>query len=211
MKERSAAVAAGVSGIGAVLAYVAATVLGGILRPGYSHISNDISVLTEAGAPHRTLLALLYGAYNILLGIFATALFLSSKRSRLFTVGWALMMLNGASGMLQVTALRRDPDGVPLTRMGIGHIAGASVSSLSTIVGALVVGSVFRRDAYWRPLSSFSLANGVAIILTGLIAAISTVRRSRFMGLFERVTIGLFLLWVLVLSCYALLLKRGAQ
>jgi hypothetical protein len=58
MDERSALVTTGLGGIGAVLTCAAATVLGGILRLGYSRVSHDVSKLTGAGGPHRKLLAL---------------------------------------------------------------------------------------------------------------------------------------------------------
>lgn len=51
MNGRRGLVAAGLGGIGAVLAYAGATVLGSILRPDYWHVSDDISKLTEEGAP----------------------------------------------------------------------------------------------------------------------------------------------------------------
>jgi hypothetical protein len=201
-------VAAGLGGIGAVLAYAGATVLGGILRPDYSHVSDDISKLAEEGAPHRKLLALLYGAYNLLLGLFATGLYRSSTRRRLYTIGWALLLVNCVSGLLQVTALRREPDGVPLTTAGKGHIAGAGISSLCTVDASWVLGLAFRRDAVWTPLSSFSLGSAMAVVATGLLAGASAATRSRFMGLFERITVGVFLLWVSVVSCLAL---RGPE
>lgn len=209
MKGSSGVRLTALTGIGAVLTYVAATVLGGHLRPHYSHVSDDISKLTEAGAPHRRLLALLYGVYNLLLALFGTCLFLSSTRSRLFKIGLGLMLANCTSGVLQVTAFRRDPDGVPLTRAGKGHIAGAGISALCTVLESFAVGFAVRSDRFWRPLFGFSLATGFVIPVSGMVTAIKTVRGSKFMGLFERVTIGLSLLWVLVLSGYALI--RGSR
>jgi hypothetical membrane protein len=210
VKERTPSVVAGLSGIGAVLVYVAGTVLGGRLRPQYSHRSQAISELTEAGAPHREVLARFYLAYNLLLGVFATGVFVSSERSRLFRVGWALQLVNGGSGLLQVTALRMDPIGAPLTRAGIGHFVGAGLSSLCTVLGTMIFGIASRSDAFWRPLAPFSVASGIAIVVTGVPAAVSATKRSRVMGLWERGTIGLFLLWVLVLSAYALIRRPGA-
>ena len=73
----------------------------------------------------------------------------------------------------------------------------------------MVFGLASRRDASWRPLAPFSVASGIAIVVTGVPAAVSATKRSRVMGLWERGTIGLSLLWVLVLSAYALIRRPG--
>jgi uncharacterized protein DUF998 len=196
------------SGIGAVLVYVATTILGGILRPHYSHVSEDISKLTEAGGVHRWPLAFMYGTYNLFLARFAMALFQTSPRSRPFKVGAGLVVMNALSGILQVTWFCRDPDGAPSTFSGKGHLTAAGVSALCTVIGSLTLGFAFRHNRLWRPLSGFSLIVGAAIPISGAVTSISVLRRSRFMGLLERVTIGLSLLWVFTLSVYALLRAR---
>ena len=205
MRARSAPVATGLSGMAAVLTYAAGTALGGLLRPGYSHSAQAVSELTEAGAPHRRTLAAFYLVYNVLLGVFATGVLLSSSRSRLFRVGWTLQLVNCVSGVFQVTAFRMDPIGAPLSRAGLAHVVCAGLSSLCSVSGAFVVGVACRRDAFWRSLAPFSVACSLATIATGVPAAASATRRSRVMGLWERGTIGLYLLWVLVLSAYALI------
>lgn len=196
------------SGIGAVLVYVATTILGGILRPHYSHVSDDISKLTEAGGVHRWPLAFMYGAYNLLLVRFAVAMLATSPRSRPFKLGAGLVAVNALSGMLQVTWFRRDPDGAPLTFSGKGHLTAAGVSAICTVLGSLTLGLAFRHNRLWRPLSGFSLIIGAAMPISGTVTSFSVLRRSRVMGLLERVTIGLSLLWVFTLSVYALVRAR---
>ena len=43
-------------GIVAPVLYVVTIIVGGLIRPGYSHIANAISELTAAGAPNKALL-----------------------------------------------------------------------------------------------------------------------------------------------------------
>lgn len=211
MNGRRAARVTGVSGIGAVLSYSAATLLGGRLHPGYAHRSQAISELTAAGAPRRGLLACLYLTYNLLLGLFTAGAYLSAERTRLARIGWGLQLVNVLSGLLQVTTLRMDPIGTPLTKRGIGHFVAAGLSSLCTVVGTVIVGLAGRQEPKWRPLASFSVVSGIGITATGLVAAQSAARRSRVLGLWERGTIGLYLLWVLVLSVHALLRRPGGN
>jgi hypothetical protein len=56
----------------------------------------------------------------------------------------------------------------------------------------------------WSSLSLFSFVIGVAIIITAPFAAGSAARGSVLQRLFERVTIGVFMLWVVVVSIYGL-------
>ena len=51
-------------GISAAIIYVGTVILGGLLRPGYSHISMAISELVADGAPNRSLLSSLFLLYN---------------------------------------------------------------------------------------------------------------------------------------------------
>ena len=52
-------------GILAPVVYVGAVVLGGVLRPDYSHVSSFVSALVESHAPHGWLLGPLFGLYNL--------------------------------------------------------------------------------------------------------------------------------------------------
>jgi hypothetical protein len=128
-------------------------------RAAHSHLSQAKSELTEAGALHRHAQARFYLAYNVLLAVFATSVFLSLERSWLFTVGWRFQVVNCVSGMLQVTAFRMDPIGAPQTKVGIAHFVFAGLSSLCGLVGAFVFGFASRREAFWRPLAPFSVAS----------------------------------------------------
>jgi len=48
------------------ITYIFLYILGGVLRPGYNHISNSVSELLSQGAPNRLLLSLINIAYGIL-------------------------------------------------------------------------------------------------------------------------------------------------
>lgn len=62
-------------GILAPVVYVLTVILGGVLRPGYSHVSQAISDLMATGAPNKSLLDPLFALYNLLAIAFALGLF----------------------------------------------------------------------------------------------------------------------------------------
>jgi hypothetical protein len=189
------------SGLLAVGLYVGATILGGLLDPRYSHLRDPISALTQTGAPHRALLAVLYVGYNVVLGWFAVAVYRSAGRTRLLKVAAVLFAVGAASGIGQVTIFVQDPQGSPATARGATHIALAGLSSLLTIACTVLYGIALRHMPGWRPISRASFVATALIVVTGPVTALSV--GSPRMGLFERITIGCFIGWVLVVSVLA--------
>jgi hypothetical protein len=59
----------------APVVYVVTLILGGLLRPGYSHISQAVSDLIASGAPNKSLLDPLFAIYNLLTVAFGSELF----------------------------------------------------------------------------------------------------------------------------------------
>jgi hypothetical protein len=80
------------------------------------------------------------------------------------------------------------------------HIALAGVESAFTIVLVFLMGVAFRRDEHWSRFSTYSLMTGSLITITGVATAVATAQGSGILGLLERCTIGLFLLWVFVVA-----------
>jgi hypothetical protein len=200
----------GYFGTAAALVYIVATGLGSVLDPQYSQLSQHVSDLSAAGAPTRLALAPVYGVYNLLAFGFALGLYRASDRSRLFKVGFALLTVNALAGIMMVFPFREDLPGGILTALGKGHIAWASVSSLVIVVGSFVYGFAFRRQQLWRPLSVFSFVIGVAFLILGPLAVVATAKDT-LVGLAERGSIGVFIVWLLVVSLHALIQGRRGK
>src|SRR5215211_3649359 len=62
-------------GILAPIVYVLTVLLGGVIRPGYSHVSQAVSDLIATNAPNKSLLDPLFALYNLLVIAFALSLF----------------------------------------------------------------------------------------------------------------------------------------
>ena len=193
---------AGAFGIAAAVVYVAATAAGSVLDPSYSQVRQHVSDLTASGASTWAALAPAYLLYNALCLAFAVALYRSSSRTRLFKVGLGLLVLNAFAGVMMVTWFREDPGRVVTTASGAGHIAFASVSSLTIVLGSIVYGFAFGRSPVWRGLSAFSFAVGAAMIAFSPIAIAAI--NSPLAGLAERGAIGVFLVWLIGVGGYLL-------
>jgi hypothetical protein len=89
----------------AVIFYVAAVVIGGAMRPGYSHIGNFVSELIETGAPNKSWLNPIFAAYNLLTGVFAVGLliFITTKSpavpSHLGKIGVIILIAEAIAGL----------------------------------------------------------------------------------------------------------------
>jgi hypothetical protein len=196
------------AGVFAPLVYAAAVILGGRLTPGYSHLAHPISALSMAGAPAAAVLDPIFTVYNALMVVFAFALG-RAFRGRGLVLGLGapvLVALIGLTGIL-MNVYPMDPIGTPLTDAGRVHIWLAAIASVASMLAVLVVALPLRRDPQWRRFGGYALISMIVILASGAFAALAAARASPVMGLWERVTIGAFLQWVLVLAL--LLLARG--
>jgi hypothetical protein len=186
-------------GLVAVVVYVVAVVLGAALRPGYDHLSYAISELIVAGAPNKTLLDGLFIAYNVLVIAFAWALGMSTRGdgNGLAVAGAAILAGVGLVSIVMTLFFPMDLRGSPATTTGLLHLILAGVESLGSIL-AILFYTLGTKDhqAFWV----YSLVSVLLVFVSGAFAAVTAAQGSPFLGLAERVTIGLFLQWIAALS-----------
>jgi Protein of unknown function (DUF998) len=192
-------------GVSAAILYVGTVILGGLLRPGYSHLFEAISELVADGAPNRSLLSSLFLVYNIVLSVFGIGLFLKVRdqsRGRISgSVGsLALTLLVGVAGILMELVFPQDPGGLPTTFAGTMHIVMASVASLGTMIAVLMLGLWFRNMAELKGYSTYSLISVAIIFISGGLTAAAMANSYPLFGLLERITIGTFIVWMFVIG-----------
>jgi len=192
-------------GIAAVMIYVSTVVLGGLLWPAYSHIEQAISELTFRQAPNLTLMRSLFGIYNVLLLVFGTGLFLSAKSKALKTSA-VFVLICAFSGVVMLF-FPQDPLHTTLTTSGLIHLIFAGVASITTLFAVSFAAAGAWSDD--RKLGIFSWITFGIIMISGPITALAPTKLPHYFGLVERVTIGTFIVWLLVYSlCYRKKLSR---
>jgi hypothetical protein len=191
-------------GIAAPLVYVAAVVLGGILDPAYNQLSMAVSELLQRSAANLLLLQVLFVVYNVLLIVFAWAEGMSIRGDglKVMSAGCVILAVVGFLGILLTVFLPMDARGAPQTTTGLLHLIIAGVLSLGSIltVAFLGIGSKVR-DRFWV----YSFVSAVLLVLSGAGAAVLAGLEHPLLGLAERATIGLFLLWIF---CFGVRLVR---
>jgi hypothetical protein len=191
-------------GMSAAVIYVGTVILGGLLRPGYSHIAEAISELVAAGAPNRSLLSSLFLLYNLLASAFGVGIFLtvnSYSRGRVSgIIGSLTLVLVGIAGILMELAFPQEPGGTAATFSGTMHFVMAGIASLGTMLTILMLAFWFRRVPNMTGYVAYSLIS-VALVSTsgGLTAAAMAIHHPLF-GLVERITIFAFTLWLFVIG-----------
>jgi Protein of unknown function (DUF998) len=188
----------------AAVIYVGTMILGGLLRPGYSHISMAISELVADGAPNRALLSSSFLVYNILLTVFGVGLFLkvnSQSRGRISGfVGSLALVLVGVAGILMELAFAQEPGGTATSFTGIMHFVMAGIASLGTMVALLGIGLWFRNIPEMKSYVLYSIISVAIIFISGGSSVLAMANHSLLFGLIERITIFTFTLWMFVIG-----------
>ncbi len=182
-----------ICGIAAAVLYMGTVILGGLLRPGYSHISMAISELVADGAPNRTLLSSSFLVYNILLTSFGAGLFLTANsrpRGRVSgMIGSLALVAVGIAGILMELAFPQEPGGTAATFTGTMHFVMAGVASLGTLVAILMLAFWFRKLPELKGYVGYSLISVAIIFVSGGLTAAAMANHSPLFGLIERITI----------------------
>ena len=192
--------------IGPVI-YILAVFIGGAVRNDYSALYNAISELSMADAPNKIILDVLFGIYNIFLLGFGLGAYLdNSTKSRKYNTAMIMLVAIGFLGLL-VLIFTQDPRGTPATLYGTLHIVLSGITAALTIISILLVGLSFKNNAKMKLFTSYSYTTAALIFISGGAGAASLANNGGYGGLFERITIFLFMVWVITLS-YLILKNR---
>ena len=198
-------------GIIAPLFYIIPTIVGGLLRPGYSHLSNSVSDLLAPGAPNRIHLMIPFTVYPIFLSVFGFGLFaiLRSKppplNSQTGLIGFILIGASmGILGILTMTIFPQDPHGTPMTTPGLMHLILVAIQAISAMAAILLIGFWFRSNGF-SGYFIYSIVSFVVLLITGIISIIGVTQGSQFIGLFQRLNVGAIIQWLIVIGIWFML------
>jgi hypothetical protein len=180
---------------------------------GYSSASQTVSELSAIGAPTRSLWVVPGALYTLLVTAFGWGILRSAGRRRTLRAVGGLILAYGALGLLWPFApmhLREVLASGGGTASDTMHLALGAVTVLLMLLaigfGAAALGNRFRL---------YSIASLVILMLFGLLTFMDAPRLSAnlptpWIGVWERINIGVFLLWVVVLAL-ALLRVRPTE
>jgi hypothetical protein len=186
-----------VCGILSSLTYVMMNVFVPVQWEGYSLASQTVSELSAIGAPTRQLWILLAVPYTLLTAAFGLGVWLSAGRSNPLRVIGGLIITQAVIGIFWPPMHLR---GTEFTLTDTLHIVFAVTTVLIFMLeigfGAAALGKRFRL---------YSIATMMVFVVFGTLTGLDGPRVAAnlptpWLGVWERINIGAFLLWVVVLA-----------
>ena len=198
-----------VCGIAAPLLYFGMLVWIPPLWPGYSSASQTVSELSAIDAPTRSLWVALGLVYTLLLAAFGWGVWTSAQGARSLRVVGALLFAAGVFGLFWPPMHLREvlaEGGKTLT--DTLHIVWTAVNGL-----LMMIAMGFAAAALGKRFRFYSIGSIAALLVTGAITSedaawLEANLPTPGMGVWERINVGVMMLWLLVLAL-ALLRLHG--
>jgi hypothetical protein len=195
-------------GILSSLLYVAMNIFVPMQYRGYNSASQTVSELSAIGAPTRPLWVSLVIVYALLLAAFGWGIWKSAGQNRPLRILGGLIFIHGLTGFWWPPMHQREvlaAGGGTLT--DILHIAYAIVTVLLMM---LAIG--FGAAAFGKHFRLYSILTLVILFAFGSLTGLDGPRVSANLptpraGVWERINIGVFMLWIIVLAI--VLLRAG--
>jgi hypothetical protein len=181
-------------------------ILGGALRPGYSHITDTVSELFSPGSPNKFLLTILHTTFAVFLTLFGVGLLRFVQDTGKFkTIGITASLdfiLVGTLNILTATIFPQDAWGSTPTFQGEMHIILSGVLSVLSILYMILFGVWFHRTRIATFFLPYSIATVTVVILTA--AWFMASFGSPIMGISERVAALVGFQWTVILAVIVL-------
>lgn len=175
--------------------------LAGAVTPGYSHINDTVSKLSEQGAQNPWIMIAGFVTYGVLVIGFSCGLYLRLRHGLKAHIAWIFMMIYGIC-MVLAGIFQDIPggDGVPLNPEGIAHNAVIITSCLSFLIGMWAfAGSVYRRPS-WFGFTWFTIIASVIGLALSIIFAVQQYIPAP--GLLQRIFYLILLCWIEIVSLW---------
>lgn len=170
---------------------------------GYSLSSNVPSELSAIGAPTRMLWSVLAAPYTFLVLAFAWGVWKAAGENRRLCIAGKLLIAYGALGFLWPFAPMHLRETLAAGGSTISDTMHLALGAATEIIYLLALG--FAAAALGRKFRIYSIVTFMLLFAFGVLTfrdapGIGRNEPTPFVGLWERINIGLFLVWIVVLA-----------
>ena len=198
-----------VCGMLSSILYVAMNIFVPMQWEGYSTVSQTISELSAIDAPTRSLWVPLGIVYALLTAAFGWGVWISTIKNRPLRIAGALLFINGVISLFWPPMHQRE-----VLAAGGGTMTDTMhivFSFVTVLLFMLTIG--FGAAAFGKVFRLYSIATLVILVVFGILTGMQAPemeanRPTPLMGVWERINIGVYMLWVIVL---AIILLRGER
>jgi hypothetical protein len=192
-----------ICGILASLLYMGLNIFVPMLSPSYNSAAQTVSELSAIGAPTRPIWIWLSILYTLLMTVFAWGVWKSASRNRALRIAGALLMAYAALGFLWPFAPMHLRDVLAVGGGTISDTLHLALGAVTEILYLLALG--FAAMALGKRFRFYSIATFVTLLVFGVLTfleapGVAANRPTPLIGVWERINIGVFLLWVVVLA-----------
>ncbi|MBN2412466.1 DUF998 domain-containing protein [candidate division KSB1 bacterium] len=192
-----------VCGILSSLLYVVLNVFIPMLWPANNCASQTVSELSAIGAPTRPIWLWLCFLYTLLMIVFAWGVWKSAAKNHSLRIAGALLIAYAALGVIWPFA--------PMHLREVLAAGGGTISDKMHIALAVVTEILFllalgfTAAALGKRFRFYSIATFVILLFFGVLTfldapGVGANQPTPFIGVWERINIGVFLLWIVVLA-----------
>ncbi len=190
-------------GIFGPIAYLLNDIIGGIVTPNYSYITNSVSDLTKAGTHDTYLLGSILLLISSLMGVAFGIGIMSHyryKHSKLIFLGGLLLAITGIFTTFTGTIFPQDTIGGEVTFPGTMHLVLVGISAILVFPTLLMIGTGLYREKQWKSFRLYTFISVLIIFIFGGLSAIVIMNGIELMGLFQRIFVYTLQIWNVVLA-----------
>lgn len=162
-------------------------IIGGIIQPGYNHISDDVSSLMALGAPYRLLFTIMNIINFVLAIIFLIGLVLAIKELEGSMVGPVILLVGQILGITVPIFFPLNYGGEPTGFTGTMHFIIVMITGFIALGGMIAMWRGLRKVDEWKGYDIYSLITFILTLIFTMILVITA--GSEIMGLTERFVI----------------------
>ena len=176
-----------ICGMAGIIVFNLIWIIGGIIQPGYNHITDDVSSLMALGAPNKVLFDSINIANFILVIIFYIGLVIVIKELNGSIIGPAILLSGNILGIIVPIFFPLNYGGEPTGFTGMMHLIIVMITGFIALGGMIAMWRGLRKVDEWKGYSLYSL---ITFILTLVFTMwLVFTAGTEIMGLTERFVI----------------------
>lgn len=196
-------------GVAASLLYIAMNIFIPPLYEGYNWVTQIVSELSAVDAPTRPLWFVLGIVYTFLIAAFGWGVFKSAGQKRSLRIVGVLLIISGLMGLTWSPMHQRE-----VLAAGGGTFTDTWHIVMSAITVMLMFLSIgFGAAAFGKGFRFYSIVTILVFIVFGILTFVEAPNVDKnlptpYIGLWERINIAAFMVWMLVFSIMLLRLEK---